>query len=159
MQEFHDLIVQLFRERHRQPSLTVTLLRQHWSDIHGAELARKTYPTRLTGGLLWISTVDAGWAYQLQFMKREMLESIQVFMGAPTVKELRFKQGEVPAPETSPRARAHSRAPHSKSRAAIPAPGAEAISDAHLRESFSRWHNVQKRRGKERNGNPQGGPE
>ena len=149
MQDFHDLIVQLFRDRHKQPSLTVTLLRQHWSDIHGAELARKTYPARLTGGLLWINAVDAGWAYQLQFMKREMLESIQVFMGAPTVKELRIKQGEVPAPQASPRARAPSRAPRSKGRAAIPAPGAEAISDAKLRESFSRWHSVQKRRGKE----------
>ncbi len=167
--EFRELIVQLFRERRRQPHLTVTLLRQHWAEVLGAELARKTWPARLAGNLLWINTVDAGWAYQLQFMKRDMLESIQLFMGTPTITELRFRQGEVPPPAPEPDSEANKAPPSSRPRRgaapaeAVPAsaaPGSAAIADETLRDSFSRWHGMQQRRKRKRDGapNPGSGP-
>jgi hypothetical protein len=91
--EFRDLITAMFRERHKHPHLTVNLLRQHWADILGPELAERTYPARMAGQTLWINALDASWAYQLQFMKHELLESVQVFMGTADITELRFKQG------------------------------------------------------------------
>ena len=95
--EFRDLITEMFRERHKHPHLTVNLLRRHWEDILGLELARKTYPARISGNTLWINALDASWAYQLQFMKHELLESVQVFMDSRDVAELRFKQGALHA--------------------------------------------------------------
>ena len=95
--EFRELITSMFRERHKQPHLTVSLLRQHWGDILGQQLARKTYPARMAGHTLWINALDASWAYQLQFMKHELLESVQVFMGSEDISELRFRQGELHA--------------------------------------------------------------
>lgn len=92
--EFRELIRSMFQERHKQPHLTVSLLRQHWGDILGDSLARKTYPARMAGHILWINALDASWAYQLQFMKHELLESVQVFMGSEDITELRFRQGE-----------------------------------------------------------------
>jgi hypothetical protein len=95
--EFRELITSMFRDRHKQPHLTVSLLRQHWGDILGQQLARKTYPARMAGHTLWINALDASWAYQLQFMKHELLESVQVFMGSEDITELRFRQGELHA--------------------------------------------------------------
>ncbi len=159
--EFRELIAQLFRERRRQPHLTVTLLRQHWAEVLGAELAGKTWPTRLAGHLLWINTVDAGWAYQLQFMKRDLLESIQLFMGAPTVTELRFRQGEIPPPATAEQSVAQKARPSSRPRRGdVPvgdAPGSAAIADEALRDSFSRWHGKQQRRKRKPDGAPSPG--
>ena len=93
--EFRELITAMFRERHKHPHLTVNMLRQHWADILGRELAERTYPARMAGQTLWINALDASWAYQLQFMKRELLESVQVFMGTADITELRFKPGEL----------------------------------------------------------------
>lgn len=95
---FDHLVTQLFREREKNPHLTVTLLRHHWRAILGAEMADRTYPTRLTRNTLWINAVDASWAYQLQFMKGELLQSIQVFTESTAIKDLRFRQGDVPEP-------------------------------------------------------------
>ena len=96
--EFRELITAMFRERHKKPHLTVNLLRQHWADILGQELADKTYPARISRQTLWINALDASWAYQLQFMKHELLESVQVFMGATEITDLRFKEGNLHPP-------------------------------------------------------------
>ena len=165
--EFRDLIMAMFRERHKQPHLTVNLLRQHWEDILGRELARKTHPARIAGHTLWINALDASWAYQLQFMKREMLESVQVFMGAEDITELRFKQGglqsgaheaetKTPGGSTATadkrdkgtaddaRADAHmEEADEHRQAYAIPA---SAIADKSLRDSFRRWARVKTRK-------------
>ena len=174
--EFRALIAQMFRERQRRPHLTVSLLRRHWADILGAELARKTYPARIKGNTLWINTVDSAWAFQLQFLKHELLESVQVFMDTREIGELRFKQGDLhdseegPAPATAEpeaagaandrqavpgeSAEAARAAPVAANGEAAPGestreaeqPGPAAIADPSLRESFGKWQRVNKRR-------------
>lgn len=166
--ELRELITEMFRERHKKPHLTVNLLRQHWQDILGQELARKTYPARIAGQILWVNALDASWAYQLQFMKHELLESVQVFMGAQDIIELRFKQGDLHAgtgnaesqdiageehrpntPGTSGvnntdtaehREEAGAREEENATEAA------KAITDDSLRDSFSRWARVKQRK-------------
>ena len=84
-----DLAGDLFRTRQKQPHLTVTLLRKHWAGILGAELASKTHPARIAGNTLWINALDSSWAFQLQFLKEEILPAIQVNM----------RGGHLPPPE------------------------------------------------------------
>ena len=143
------MVGELFRERRKHPHLTVTLLRRHWKNILGEHLAGKTYPTRLAGNILWINAADASWAYQLQFLKREMVESIQVFMESQAVTDLRFKVGEIPQtasiPAAAPPAPSDPAPAGTKDEAPPPAALAT-IADSSLRDSFSRWIAVNRRK-------------
>lgn len=100
--ELGQLVGELFREQKKQPHLMVSLLRHHWPAIVGPKLAAKTHPARIARGTLWINAADASWAYQLQFLKNEILQSVQAFLGSQTIGELRFKMGEIPAPDPQP---------------------------------------------------------
>ncbi len=143
------MVGELFRERRKHPHLAVTLLRRNWKNILGEHLAGKTYPARLVGNILWINAADASWAYQLQFLKREMVESIQVFMESQAVSDLRFKVGEIPQTASisaaAPPVRRDPASAGTKDEAPPPAALA-AIADSSLRDSFSRWIAVNRRK-------------
>ncbi len=95
---FGELVEGLFRKQRKGASLTVTRLRQHWGAIVGAGLARATRPTRVVRGVLWVATVDSGWAFNLQFVKADMLDAVQTYLGSEEVRELRFRVGDVDPP-------------------------------------------------------------
>ena len=86
----------VFRDSKQGPALTLNRLRQHWAGIVGEPLARATYPTRLARGVLWVAAPDSGWAFNLQFVKADVLNGVRTFLGSGTVKEVRFKVGEPP---------------------------------------------------------------
>ena len=164
-----DLAGDLFRSRQKQPHLTVTLLRKHWAGIVGAELARKTHPARIAGNTLWINALDSSWAFQLQFLKEEILPAIQVFLSSAAISDLRFKAGALPesaqkAEETPPPpatvvedsvedsgedAAEHAAEDAGEHTAETPGPAqkiADKIADPSLRKTFARWLARQKSR-------------
>ncbi|MEE8433240.1 MAG: DUF721 domain-containing protein [bacterium] len=89
-QEFGPLLRKLFREHRREPALTLNQLREHWTAIAGTEMGSRTRPAKLERGTLWVDTPDACWAYELQFFKQDLLNSIQAFIKSSTVTDLRF---------------------------------------------------------------------
>ena len=89
------LMKKIFQEKARHPQLLVGVLREYWAEIVGEQLVEKTYPARVTKNLLWINAIDSSWAYQLQFMKEELLQSVQAFVEPGQIKDLRFQLGEV----------------------------------------------------------------
>ena len=97
-----SLVRGVFSEGDREPLLMLSLLRRHWPDVVGPELAGRTYPRRLARGTLWIAAPDACWAYELQFFKTELLNSVQTFLESQAVRELRFQVGEVPTAAAAP---------------------------------------------------------
>jgi hypothetical protein len=94
----HELVGQVFREHQRQEHLTLVTLQRNWATLVGPGLAERTWPARLQQGLLWIAAPDSSWAYQLQFLKAELLAGIQLGLPGAGVNELRFKVGLIPAP-------------------------------------------------------------
>ena len=140
---FGELTGDLFRTRRKQPHLTVTLLRKHWAGILGAELASKTHPARIAGNTLWINALDSSWAYQLQFLKEEILPAVQVFLSSAAISDLRFKAGAVPEPAR--KAENTPAPPNLEDAAETPGPS-DKIADPFLRKNFARWLARQKRR-------------
>ena len=97
-QEFGPLLRKLFREHRREPALTLHQLREHWTAIAGEEMGSRTRPAKLERGTLWVDTPDACWAYELQFFKQDLLNSIEAFIKDSTVTGLRFSVArETPA--------------------------------------------------------------
>lgn len=146
--QFRQLIHRVFREREREPALTVNVLRSHWPGIVGPELVGRTWPARLRRGTLWIAAPDACWAYELQFFKRELLGSVRAFLESEAVRELRFQTGEVPqaaqaaaqAPEAEPTAPPPAGAPArlAEREADALSHAAGTIADPSLRQAFQR---------------------
>jgi len=90
-----DLLQGIFRKQRRQPSLALQRLRQNWPGIVGEALGRVTWPARLARGVLWVTALDSGWAFNLQFVKADLLNAVRTFLDGE-VTDLRYKVGELP---------------------------------------------------------------
>lgn len=94
--DVRELIQDLFQGEQRGAHVTLSGLREHWAAVVGDSLARKTHPGRLDGNLLWIWAKDSAWAYQLQFFKDDLLQSISAFLESDEIRDLRFRLGSIP---------------------------------------------------------------
>jgi predicted nucleic acid-binding Zn ribbon protein len=63
----------------------------HWEDIVGKEINRKTRPQKLFKGILYIYVSDPGWANELSMMSEQLIERINSFIGEKIISQLRFK--------------------------------------------------------------------
>lgn len=98
--EAGELFEGLFRKQRREPVLAVSRLRKNWPGIVGEALARVTWPARIARGVLWINALDTGWAFNLQFVKSDLLGAARTFLGNTEIREVRYKAGPVPGAET-----------------------------------------------------------
>ena len=62
----------------------------HWDEIVGKEIAAKTRPLKIFKGVLHISVANPTWANELNMMSPELIERINVFIGVPEIKKLKF---------------------------------------------------------------------
>jgi hypothetical protein len=138
-----DIVGAVFREHQREEHITLTTLQQRWAGLVGPGLAERTWPSRLQKGLLWVTAPDSSWAYQLQFLKEELLGSLRAGLPHCPITELRFKVGTIPKAEAAPAPPGSFGTPV---RPPSPAPmaspelarAAESISDPALRAAFVR---------------------
>ena len=93
------LVEGLFKERRRGAVLTVSRLRENWADIVGDDLAQKTRPVRLRRETLWLAAPDSSWAFNLLFVKEEILDSVHTFLQSDDVGDLRFVVRDFSSPE------------------------------------------------------------
>lgn len=63
----------------------------HWPDIVGCDIGRKTKPEKLLRQTLYISVTSSTWANELSLMSEQLIKKINDFAGESIVKELRFK--------------------------------------------------------------------
>lgn len=66
-----------------------------WPQIVGPHLARETTALRLSGHTLWISASSAPLAHQLHLEQQRLIERLNQRIGAPVIKEIRFKQAAI----------------------------------------------------------------
>jgi predicted nucleic acid-binding Zn ribbon protein len=63
----------------------------HWPDIVGRDIAKKTVPQKIFKDMLYISVTNATWASELGMMKQQLIDKINGFIGEETIKDLKFK--------------------------------------------------------------------
>lgn len=63
----------------------------HWPEIVGSEISKKTKPEKLYKGLLYISVANSTWANELSFMSEQLIKKINTYIGEQLVKGIRFK--------------------------------------------------------------------
>ncbi|TME53954.1 MAG: DUF721 domain-containing protein [Chloroflexi bacterium] len=63
-----------------------------WPQLVGEHLAHETHALKLTGGTLWVSASSPALAHQLHLERSIMIDRINEQIGAPVVREIRFRQ-------------------------------------------------------------------
>ncbi|MFI5399756.1 MAG: DciA family protein [SAR324 cluster bacterium] len=132
-----DLARSVFREHRREDHVALVSLQRQWAALVGPGLAERSWPARLQRGLLWVTAPDSSWAYQLQFLKRELLGSLQAGLPGCPVTDLRFKVGTIPAPPLPAATPNVEPAPEPEAVSGL-ARAASSISDPALRSAFVR---------------------
>ena len=66
-----------------------------WENIVGTAVASRTRPLRISAGQLTVSVASAPWMQQLSFMKSDLRQRINEFLGEEIVKEIVLKSGRL----------------------------------------------------------------
>ena len=74
-----------------------------WPKVIGADLARESQALRLSGGTLLVTASSPALAHQLHLERTMLIERLNEGIGAPAVREIRFRQQGTGAPEGSGR--------------------------------------------------------
>ena len=75
-----------------------------WKEIVGETIALQTQPRLIRNRILFIDVSHSTWIQQLQFLKSNLLEKMNAFIGEPYLQDIRFKLGKItPAPLPSAR--------------------------------------------------------
>ena len=64
----------------------------HWDEIAGREIAKRSKPRKITRETLYVSVTSSTWANELSLMSEELIKKINSFVGEKVVKTVRFKQ-------------------------------------------------------------------
>ncbi len=60
-----------------------------WPEIIGTELAKQCSPEKLQFGTLWVSAVHPGWAQQIHFYQKQLIDKINNYFHQNIVKAIR----------------------------------------------------------------------
>ena len=71
--------------------LKVSNIFNHWEDIVGSGIAKRSKPQKLVRKTLYVSVTTSTWANELSLMSEKFIEKINSFIGEDVVKTIRFR--------------------------------------------------------------------
>jgi predicted nucleic acid-binding Zn ribbon protein len=63
-----------------------------WPQLVGPLLASETSAQMLRGGTLWVTASSTPLAHQLHLEQQQLIDRLNASIGAPVVREIRFRQ-------------------------------------------------------------------
>ena len=94
MKEFEDIgsiIGSVVDKMELNKKLRTSNIFNHWEDIVGPGISKKSKPERLIRNTLYVSVTTSTWANELSLMSDKLIEKINSFTGEDIVKTIRFK--------------------------------------------------------------------
>ena len=73
-----------------------------WKEIVGETIALQSQPRSLRNQILFVHVSHSTWMQQLQFLKPQLLEKLNAFLGESQIRDIRFKIGKIALPSASP---------------------------------------------------------
>ena len=87
------------KNRYRPPEETqLQQVLRHWSDVVGVAIAAQTRPITVQREMLKVATANAGWAQNLVFERRRILEKLNALLTAP-LSDIRFSTTQWHSPD------------------------------------------------------------
>jgi len=72
-----------------------------WPEVIGQHLAKESHALKLTGGTLLVTASSPALAHQLHLERTMLIERLNAAIGAPAVREIRFRQEGNPVASSS----------------------------------------------------------
>ncbi|MBN2072820.1 MAG: DUF721 domain-containing protein [Actinobacteria bacterium] len=63
----------------------------HWKEIVGPGIAKRTHPHRLANKVLYVSVANSTWANELSMMSGKLIEKINKYVSSDAVESIRFR--------------------------------------------------------------------
>lgn len=73
------------------PAAALTSVFDSWADIVGSAIGSATRPLSLADGVLVVAVPDGGWASQLRWMERDLLDKLAAAVGDGVVTSLEVR--------------------------------------------------------------------
>ena len=64
-----------------------------WDTIVGNVIAQNAKPAAFKGRILLVHVTSSTWLHQLQFLKKDMIDKLNVTLGKTLIEDLKFKIG------------------------------------------------------------------
>lgn len=66
-----------------------------WRGAVGGKIADNAVPTAFKGHTLYVNVASSPWMQELRFLKDEIVEKINLSLGSPSVRQIKFRIGPV----------------------------------------------------------------
>ncbi len=100
-QPLGDILYAALKRRGMTAGLDIHAVLKLWPAAVGPRIAAQTRPDGLRAGRLFVRAASSVWVQQLHFLKQEIIEKLNALCGKPTVREILFTVGHIPAAELS----------------------------------------------------------
>ena len=64
-----------------------------WNSIVGSTIAENAKPAAIKGGLLLVHVASSAWIHQLQFLKDDIITTMNMALGKEMIDDIKFKIG------------------------------------------------------------------
>lgn len=84
-----------------EKGIASALIEARWSDVVGEAIALHTAPEEIRFDTLTIVVDSAVWMHELSFLKKTLIEKINLLLGKNGIRKIQFKIGAVPPREVA----------------------------------------------------------
>jgi predicted nucleic acid-binding Zn ribbon protein len=71
----------------------LTQVWQLWDEVVGIAIAENAQPAAFKGKLLLVNVISSTWIHQLQFLKKDIIEKLNIALGQDLIEDIKFKIG------------------------------------------------------------------
>jgi len=86
-----NILKEVISELNMGHKLKLSGIFNHWEEMVGTQISKKSRPKRLREGILYVSVANSTWANELDLMSGHLIEKINSYLGYNLVKGIRFK--------------------------------------------------------------------
>jgi hypothetical protein len=83
----------LLRVFHEKANGDMALIWRYWDEAVGATVAQNARPAVFKGRMLYVNVAGSPWIHQLQFLKQDIIERLNMALGHNAVDDIKFKIG------------------------------------------------------------------
>jgi predicted nucleic acid-binding Zn ribbon protein len=83
----------LLRVFHEKANGDMALVWRYWDEAVGETIAQNARPAVFKGRTLYVNVTSSPWIHQLQFLRRSIIERLNLALGHNAVDDIKFKIG------------------------------------------------------------------
>jgi predicted nucleic acid-binding Zn ribbon protein len=83
----------LLRVFHEKANGDMALIWRYWDEAVGETIAQNARPAVFKGRMLYVNVTNSPWIHQLQFLKQDIIQKLNLALGHNAVDDIKFKIG------------------------------------------------------------------